>query len=64
MSVIFVIRSSNGIKGGIFDILNNISELVTLVYMVNTFVYVNHAVSIAVSCIFDSNDEKVLILSR
>ena len=39
----------------IFDILNYISENVTLVQLMDTVVYVNNAVGIVVYCIFYSN---------
>ena len=45
---------------GSFEMLNYISEHVTLVYMVYTVGYNNHAVIIAENRIFDSNDDKSL----
>ena len=40
------------------DIPHDISENVTLVQLMNSFVNVNHAVSIVGYCIFDSNKRR------
>ena len=45
------------------DIPHDISENVTLVQLMNSFVNVNHAVSIVGYCIFDSNKKKALPLT-
>ena len=42
-------------KKGDFDILNEISENVTLVQLMDTLVNLNHAISIVGYWIFDSN---------
>ena len=47
-----------------FLILNNISEHVTLVQLMDMVVNVNHALSIAGNFIFDSNYERELPLER
>ena len=41
-------------------IMNNISDYVTLVHLMDSIVNVNHAVSVSVKFVFDSNDEKAL----
>ena len=46
-----------------FDILNNISEYVTLVQLMDYIGYVNHAVSVVGECISDYNYEKALPLN-
>ena len=51
------------IKGS-FDILNNISEHVTLVQLMYIVGNVNHGVSIYGNWIFYTNDEKSLSLAR
>ena len=51
-------------KKGTFDILNDISENVTLVQLMDTLGNLNHAISIVRSCIFDSNYEKLLCLKN
>ena len=43
---------------GAFDILNDMSENVTLVQLMDTLGNVNHAISILDDRIFDSNNEK------
>ena len=47
-----------------FEILNNISEYVTLVQFMDTVGKVNHSVSIDGNWISDSNDEKKLPLEK
>ena len=49
---------------GDFDILNEISENVTLVQLTNTIGNVNHDISIVGYCIFDSNYRQALFLIR
>ena len=51
-------------KNDAFDILNDISEDVTLVQLTDSLVYVNHAISILGNWIFDSNYEKSLFLHK
>ena len=46
-----------------FDILNNISEYVTLMQLMDSLVNVNHAVSVVGKCIFDLNYKKSLPLN-
>ena len=48
-------------KGG-FDILNNISEDITLVYLIYTLVNVNNSISIVGYWVFDSNYKQALFL--
>ena len=43
---------------GDFNILDEISENVTLVQLMDTLLNVNHSISIVRSCIFDSDYEK------
>ena len=43
-----------------FDILNSISEDVTLVHLMESLVNVNHAISVVGYWIFDYNYEKAL----
>ena len=50
-------------KGG-FDILNDISENVTLVQLMDTQVNVNHSISILGFWIFDFKYEKSFLLTR
>ena len=54
----------NWFNKGAFDILNYISENVTLVQLMETLGNVNHAISIVGYWIFDSNYEKALPLTR
>ena len=49
---------------GYFDILNDISEHVTLVQLMESLGNVNHASSVVGYWIFDSNYEKSLVLNR
>ena len=51
-------------KKDAFDILKNISEYVTLVQLLDSFVDVNHVISIVGYWVFDSNYEKVLFLTK
>ena len=51
-------------KNDNFDILNNISEYVTLVNLMESLVNLNHAISIVGHCIFDSNYKKSLFLTQ
>ena len=48
---------------GTLDILNNISEYVTLLKILDSPGNVKHAVSVVGKCIFDSNNEKYLTLT-
>ena len=50
-------------KGG-FDILNDMSENVTLVQLMDSLGSFNHAISILGYCIFDSNYEQAIRLTR
>ena len=50
--------------GGDFYILNEISEYVTLVYLMDTLLNVNPDISIVGYWIFDSNYEKSLFLTK
>ena len=52
------------IKKGNFGTLNDISENNTLVQLIDTLDNVNHAISIVVNWIFESNYEKALRLTR
>ena len=47
-----------------FDILNEISEDVTLVQLMNSLGNVNHAISVIGYCIFDSIYKKALYLTQ
>ena len=47
-----------------FDIINNISEHITLVQLMHTVGNLNYAVGIGVNCIFDSIYDKVLPLGK
>ena len=49
---------------GSFNILNDISEHVTLVQLMDSLGNLNHAISAVGCCIFDSNYEKLLVLNR
>ena len=49
---------------GTFDIINNISEHITLVQLMDTVGIVNHTVSIDGNWIFDSNDDKELPFAK
>ena len=51
MSIIFIIGSSNGIKGGIVHLMDTVGN-------------VNNVVSITVNWVFYSNDEMLLQLTR
>ena len=51
-------------KKGAFDILNDISEIFTLVQLMDTLGNANHAFIIVGNWIFDSNYEKLLPLTR
>ena len=51
-------------KNDDFDILNYISEDVTLVQLMGSLVDVNHAISILGYRIFDSNSKKALCLTQ
>ena len=45
-------------KKGKFDIMNDISENITLVQLMDSFGNVNHAVSIVLYWIFESNNKR------
>ena len=51
-------------KNDAFDILNDISENVTLVQLMDSLGNVNHAISIVGYWIFDSNYNKALCLTQ
>ena len=51
-------------KKGLYIILYDISENVTLVPLMDSLVNVNHAIIVVGSWIFDSNYEKALVLNR
>ena len=51
-------------KNDTFDILNNISEYVTLVQLMVSIGNLNHAISIVGYWIFDSDYEKELFLTQ
>ena len=51
-------------KKGLYKILEDISENVTLVQLIDSLGNVNHAISVFGYWIFDSNHEKALVLSR
>ena len=55
---------NNWVKKGIFGILNEISENITLVQLTKTLVNVDHYISIVGYWIFDSNYEKSLNITR
>ena len=47
-----------------YKILEDISENVTLVQLMDSLVNVNHAISVVGSWIFDSNYERALVLNK
>ena len=49
---------------GTFDILNDISDHMTLVKLIDTAINVNHAVSIIGCWIYDSNHKRALPLIK
>ena len=51
-------------KRGEFDILNDISDHVKLVQLIEIYGIVNHIVSITGRWIYDSNDRRVLPLIK
>ena len=51
-------------KNDAFDIINYISENVTLAQLMEKLVNVNHAISILRSWIFESNYEKSLCMAK
>ena len=51
-------------KKGLYKILEEISKHVTPVQLMDSLVYVNHAISVVGKCIFDSNYKKALVLNR
>ena len=51
-------------KKGSYDILIDISENFTLVWLMDSLGNVNHAISVVGCWIFDSNYEKSLVLNR
>ena len=51
-------------KKGDFDIINEISENVTLVQLIDSLGNVNHDISIVGYWIFDSNYKQALFLTR
>ena len=51
-------------KNDDFDILNDISEYITLVQLMNSLVNVNHVISIVGNWLFDSNYKKALCLTQ
>ena len=51
-------------KNDAFNILNDISENVTLVQLMDSLVNVNHAISIVGYWIFESNYEQAICLTR
>ena len=51
-------------KKGEYDILENISENVTLVQLMDSLGNVNLAISVVGSWIFDSNYERALVLNK
>ena len=51
-------------KKGQYKILEDISENVTLVQLMDSLGNVNHAISVVGYCIFDSNYYKALLLNR
>ena len=46
------------------DILNIISEYATLVQLMESLGYINHAISTVGYCISESNNEKALFLTK
>ena len=53
-----------GNKKGDSDILDEISENVTLVQLMETLVNLNHSISIVGYCMFESRYEKALCLTK
>ena len=51
-------------KNGLYKILEDISEHVTLIQLMNSLGNVNHAISVVGYWIFYSNYEKSLVLNR
>ena len=51
------------LKKGAFDILNDISENVTMVQLMNTIRNINYAISIVYHWLFDSKIKKALHLT-
>ena len=51
-------------KNDAIDILNDISENVTLVQLMDSYGNLNHAISIVGHCIFDSNYKKAIFLTQ
>ena len=51
-------------KKDLYKLLEDISENVTLVQLMDSLGNVNHAISVVGCCIFDSNYEKALVLNR
>ena len=51
-------------KIGAYKILEDISANVSLVQLMNSLGNVNHAISVVGSWIFDSNNERALVLNR
>ena len=49
---------------GEYDIFNNIPANFTLVQLMDSLGNINHAISVVGSWIFESNDEKALVLNR
>ena len=49
---------------GSYDILTDISEHVILVQLMGYLGNVNHSISVVGYCIFESNNEKSLVLNR
>ena len=49
-------------QNGSYDNLTDISERVTLVKLLGSFINLNHAISIVWNSIFDSNYKKALVL--
>ena len=49
---------------GDYEILENISANVTLVQFMDSLGNVNHSISVVGSWIFDSNDERALVLNK
>ena len=52
------------IQKGYFDILNNISENVTPVQLIDSLGNMNHVIGVVGWWIFDLNYEKALVLNR
>ena len=49
---------------GDYKILEDISEIFTLVQLMDSLGNVNHAICVVGSCIFYSNDERALVLNK